>query len=138
MKEEIIAYGHENITAKHRTTFEITKDEEISIRADCIIGVRCNKSLSELDEDFKNELKNDETILKIIIKVDNITEHVIAHGSKKLVLSDNRDIVVRKSNYIDKRTLAINSNKAAKDLDRRIIERIKNRNKRIKILLYIL
>ncbi|HIP58595.1 MAG TPA: DUF371 domain-containing protein, partial [Archaeoglobus profundus] len=38
MKEVITAWGHPNITAKHRTTLEITKDEELSIRGDCIIG----------------------------------------------------------------------------------------------------
>ncbi|MEM2324735.1 MAG: DUF371 domain-containing protein, partial [Archaeoglobaceae archaeon] len=43
---EILAFGHSNITAKHRTTFEITKDQEISKRADCVIGVKASKSIS--------------------------------------------------------------------------------------------
>ncbi|MEM3446565.1 MAG: DUF371 domain-containing protein, partial [Candidatus Korarchaeum sp.] len=36
MIEEILAYGHPNIRATHRTTMQVTKDEEISRRADCI------------------------------------------------------------------------------------------------------
>ncbi len=138
MKEEIIAYGHENITAKHRTTFQITKDEEISLRADCIIAVSSNKAINDLDEEFKNELRDDNSILKIIIKVDDLKDEIIAYGSKNLILNHDRDIVIRRSNFIDSRTLAIKSNKAAKDIDRRIIDRIRDRKKRIKFLLYIL
>ena len=138
MKEEIIAYGHENITAKHETTFEITKDRDISIRADCIIATNSNKAINDLDEEFKKELKNDDVTVKIIIKVDDIKDVILAKGSRNLILNHSRDIVIRKSDFIDSRTLAIKSNKAAKDIDRRIIERIKNRNKQIKILIYII
>ncbi len=138
MKEEIIAYGHENITAKHATTFEITKDRDISIRADCIIATNSNKAINDLDEEFKKELKNDDVTVKIIIKVDDIKDVILAKGSRNLILNHSRDIVIRKSDFIDSRTLAIKSNKAAKDIDRRIIERIKNRNKQIKILIYII
>ncbi|MEM2818033.1 MAG: DUF371 domain-containing protein, partial [Archaeoglobaceae archaeon] len=45
---EVSAFGHPNISAKHRTTLEVTKDNEISKRADCIIGVNANKSVSEI------------------------------------------------------------------------------------------
>ena len=33
----------------HRNTIEITKDSDISLRADCIIGVAANKACSDLN-----------------------------------------------------------------------------------------
>jgi len=35
-------------------------------------------------------------------------------------------MVIRKSDYIDARTLAINSNKAAKDIKRELVELLRN------------
>ncbi|MEM4523515.1 MAG: DUF371 domain-containing protein, partial [Archaeoglobaceae archaeon] len=45
---EVRAFGHPNITAKHPSTVEVTKDPEISKRADCVIGVKADKSISDL------------------------------------------------------------------------------------------
>ncbi|MCK4425081.1 DUF371 domain-containing protein, partial [Candidatus Bathyarchaeota archaeon] len=35
--ETIFAYGHENIQATHRSTFEITKDARLSEKGDCVV-----------------------------------------------------------------------------------------------------
>ncbi|RLF17024.1 MAG: DUF371 domain-containing protein, partial [Thermoprotei archaeon] len=36
--EEIIAWGHPNIRALHRSTMEITKEPYVTPRGDCIIA----------------------------------------------------------------------------------------------------
>nr|WP_305836316.1 DUF371 domain-containing protein [Candidatus Nanopusillus massiliensis] len=63
--------------------------------------------------------------MKIVIKVDDLIDDIIAYGSKNLLLTNYRSIVIRKSNYIDDRTLAINSNKSAIDIDRKLIEELR-------------
>ena len=120
--ETIIAKGHKNIKGTHRTTFEITKEKEISRAADCIIGVKANKGLADLSEEIKRELKKAKNIeIKIKLPEYNLEETIIAKGDSKLKLTHTTDVVIRKSNFICDRTLAIKANKAAKDINREII-----------------
>jgi hypothetical protein len=51
---------------------------------------------------------------------------VLAEGSPRLVLEHPSSIVIRRSDYVDGRTLAIRANKAARDIDRRIVELLRN------------
>ncbi len=119
------AWGHENVKATHRTTFEITKEEFLTPRGDCIIGVRASKSVAELDSNFKNILRRDSAILVIILEAGGCRDVVLARGSTMLQLSDSRKIIVRKSRYIEGATLGIEANKAARDLSRRLINALR-------------
>lgn len=114
MIERIICRGHPNIVASHPTTFEFTKDEEVTKRGDCIIGVAADRGLAELSEKFKEELREGKR-LTIRITANGKTETAVAYGSVELPLSHQTEIVIRKSDFISDRTLAINSDKAAKD-----------------------
>ncbi|MEM5794361.1 MAG: DUF371 domain-containing protein [Candidatus Aenigmatarchaeota archaeon] len=136
VKEEIIAYGHPNISAMHKTTFEITKSGEIKKDADCIIGVKANKSCKDLSKEIKEALKEGKKV-EITISAGGIEDKVIAYGSPALKLSHVEDIVVRKSDFIDNRTLAILSNKAACDLKRELVEKLKTLGTEIKITIEV-
>jgi len=136
VKEEIVAYGHPNITANHPTTFEITKDEEIGKDADCIIGVKANKSCKDLSEELKSGLRSGRKI-EITIEVEGMEEKIVAYGSPALELSDEKDIVVRKSDFIDGRTLCILADKAAKDLNKEIRKKLRDPNAQIKIIIEV-
>jgi len=124
-KEEIIARGHPNITAFHYNTFQITKESSISRRADCVIGVEADKSISELSEKVKREIRAGKE-LKIIIRLPDygVEEEVHAVGAPS-DFSHSKDIVVRKSHYVCSRTLSIKADKAAKDLSREMVELLK-------------
>jgi hypothetical protein len=124
MKLVIKAKGHKLIKATHKSTLEITKDNYLTEEGDCIIGVNANYSVKDLPEDLKDHLLNEGKI-KIIIKVDDLIDSIIAYGSRNLLLTNDRSIVIRKSNYIDDRTLAINSNKSAIDIDKKLIEKLR-------------
>jgi len=136
VKEEIIAYGHPNITARHSTTLEITKDESIGKDADCIIGVKANKACRDLSEELKNALKSGRKV-EISIEVEGFVEKITAYGSPALKLTDEKDVVIRKSDFVDERTLAILADKSAKDLDEEIKRRLRNPETQIKITIEI-
>ncbi|MEM7825591.1 MAG: DUF371 domain-containing protein [Candidatus Aenigmatarchaeota archaeon] len=136
VKEEIIAYGHPNITATHKTTFEITKAKEIGKDADCIIGIKANKACKDLSKEMKDGLKEGKRI-EIKIIAGGVEDTVIAYGSPALKLNNPEDIVVRKSDFIDSRTLAILADKAAYDLKKELIENLKKPEAEIKIILKI-
>jgi len=122
--EEVIAYGHPNILATHKSTFEITKEHTLTRKGNCIIGIRANKACKDLSEKFKKALKNNVPV-RIIIKSDDFRDDLIGYGSPNLILSDETSIVIRKSSYICPRTLLINANKAACDIDRNLISHIR-------------
>ena len=125
--EIVIARGHPNIRATHKTTLEVTKEKELSPRGDCIIGVCADKSVSDLNENLKKWLKLGKSIkIEIVLPDYGIRDELIAVGSPRLTLKHDTDIVVRKSEYVCDRTLAIRSNKAARDIDREIVELLKD------------
>ncbi len=136
VKEEIIAYGHPNIVADHTTTFEITKAADIRKDADCIIAVRANKGCKDLSAEFKNALKDGKKV-EITIEAEGVVDKVIAYGSPALKLTHPDDIVVRKSDYIDSRTLAILADKAACEIKQELVEKLRNPDTKIKITLEI-
>ena len=136
IRDEIIAWGHPKITAKSETRIVITKEHEPINEKDAIIGVRANKSCENLSEKLKNYLKFGAE-LKITICVNDINDVVIAHGSPVLKLSDEKTIVIDKTDSIDDRTVAILSDKSANDLKKELKEKIKNKDAELKIIFEI-
>ncbi len=118
--EIVEARGHKLIRCTHRNTIEITKDKEITEKGTCIIACKSNKAVRDL-ENIRELLKNDKTIVVVKFHIKDIEDIVICRGSKNLILTNDRKIIIRKSNYIDDATLCIESNKASIDIDRRII-----------------
>ena len=135
--EIIFAYGHRNIRATHESTLEITKEAELSKRGDCIIAVSANKAINDLHSEFKENLRKENARITILIEVGDAAEVVNAFGSSRLILAHRTDMVVRKSNYICNRTLAIQADKAACDLSRKLVEKLKNPKQRVKITLTV-
>ena len=136
-KEEVTASGHENIKAAHPTTLEITKEKHLSRRGDCIIAVYADRSLADLSDEFKESLRKTNAKLTLTIEADGITEQINAHGSPNLILTHPSDMVVRKSTYVDDRTLAVNADKAAADLSRDLVEKLRNPNQKSRITLRV-
>ena len=137
LKDEIFANGHKNIAATHLTTLEITKEVHLSRRGDCIIAVAADKSLADLSEEFKESLRKSSAKLTLIIEANGITAQINAYGSSKLTLTHPSDMVVRKSSYIDDRTLAINADKAAAGLPRKLVEKLRNPKQKVRIILKV-
>ena len=117
------AKGHRNITSQHKNTLEFTTEKTLTKRGDCIVAVdfKFNK------EEIKKILQYQK--IKITIKAGNIKEEIFAYPNKKF--SDFNEFVIRKSDFISKRTFAIKSNKSAYDLDDRLKKELqKNPQKR--------
>jgi len=125
MKFKIKAKGHPNVLSKHKSTFEITKDKNLTLSGDCIIGVDMNKTLKDIPLHFKEKIKNENTMIKVKISTENGKDEIIGYGHSNLSLNHPSDIVCRKSNYICSRTLMINSNKSSQDLNEDIINDLK-------------
>lgn len=132
MIEEILAYGHPNIRATHRTTMQVTKDEEIGRRADCIIGVRADKSVMDLNEAVKKHLMEGGEVL-LVISVGDHEFRLSAQGSRGLKLSHPKDSVIRKSDYIDERTLVIRATASSSDLPRGMVKLLRDARAQLRL-----
>jgi len=125
VRDIIRARGHKNISAKHRSTFQITREHDITKRADCIIAVSADKGVSGLSNELKKAAKKDSVGITLKIVAGTRFEVVTGEGCNKLEFMDERDIVIRKSDFISERTLMINADKSAADLDREFIANLK-------------
>ncbi|HDI72798.1 MAG: DUF371 domain-containing protein [Candidatus Altiarchaeales archaeon] len=126
--EKIKAKGHENITARHRTTIEITREKHLTQRGDCIIAVSADRGMPDLSNEFKERLRNENTKLKIKLTCSDSEEILIAYGHPNLTFKNPDEMVIRKSNFICDRTLAIKADKASYDLNRKFVEKLKKCN----------
>lgn len=124
MREVVICRGHPNVMATHNTTIEITKEPELTPAGDCIVGVGADKGMLELPEKFKAALRAGNGV-QVTLECGGVTDTVNAKGSLELTLDHPTDMVIRKSEYVCGRTLAIGADKAAVDLKRELIEKLK-------------
>ncbi|WEU40822.1 MAG: DUF371 domain-containing protein [Candidatus Odinarchaeum yellowstonii] len=138
LTERLFAKGHYNITAKHETTLEFTKDEHISKRATCIIGVGASRSLLEFSDKFKQAIRRDGALVKITVKAGSLVEVLEGFGSSKLTLTHPTDIVCRKSLYTCNRTIMIGCNKAAVDLSPEFKKLLKDPNTVLEIVIEVI
>jgi len=118
---EFFIFGHPNISATHKTTLEFTKDKELTKKGTCIIGTNADFSFSEIRKLLKAKK------IEINIKGDKIIAEVNPN------FNDKKEIVIRRSDFKSNRTLGINANKAAVDLNRNLIKKLQNQKEKIKI-----
>jgi len=121
VKFEIEFTGHENIRSNHQMTLEITKESHLTPRGDCIIGVNAKSSCADLPDELKNKLKNPDSKVNFSIKVGDEEFVMEGKGHPDLILSHAEDIVIRKSDFICPRTLAIKCDKASDLLPRSMV-----------------
>ena len=126
MNFKIKAKGHKNVLSKHKSTFEITKDKDLTLSGDCIIGLDIDKSMEDFPKEFKEKLANDDTKVLVELKTPNASDVIEGYGHHDLTLSHPTDIVCRKSTFVCSRTLMIKSDKAAIDLNRDLVEDLAN------------
>ena len=135
--EIITAYGHSLVQSTHEKTFEITKDKHLTKRGDCIVAVRSDKAATDLSLDFKKATRNPKAEITITIEAGKEKETIKAKGDPRLSLTDPTDMVVRKSDYICNRTVAVKAQKAASDLSRRLVDKLQDPNQIVRVRLTV-
>ncbi len=122
VQEEVIFFGHPNVQSLHGKTLEITKDEHLTLRGDCILGVRATKACADLNETLKRRLSTSGSIVRVEIMVGSESFVIKGMGDERLSLMNPHDIVIRKTNFVCPRTLSIRCDKASSDVPRNMVE----------------
>ena len=102
-------------------TIEITKESHLTPQGDCIVGVNATSSCADLPEDLKNKLKDPNIMVTFSISVGDHEFLIKGMGHPDLILTHPNDIVIRKSNFICPRTLAVKCDKASDLLPREMV-----------------
>jgi hypothetical protein len=135
LRETIKAWGHPNLRSSHRTTLMVTKDAELTARGDCIVAVKADKSLRDLDPQLKKAMRDSEAGITLTIDAGNLSFEVSGRGDPRLTLSHPTDIVVRKSGYICDRTVMIKADKASCDIPPSMIKALQDTKQAIIIVI---
>jgi len=135
--EVIHAFGHPNIRASHPTTIMFTKENHVTKKGDCIVAVAADKSVADLSAEFKDALRQPNAKLIIQIEVDGLKGQINASGSPELTLNHPNDLVIRKSEFISDRTLAVKADKSSGDLSKAVVEKLKNPKQEVTLTLMV-
>ena len=122
MRFEIQFSGHQNIRSDHKKTIEITKETELTVRGDCIIGVNSSSGCFDLPDSLKEKLQDSKSKVQFLIKVEGHEFIVKGKGHEGLTLTHTKDIVIRKSDFISSRTLAVKCDKASDLLPKEMVD----------------
>ena len=125
ISEEVLFIGHSNVQSLHSRTIEITKDKELTLRGDCIIGVNANKSCKDLSDKIKENIKKNHSYVEIELIVEPFSFIIKGSGHNDLLLTNSKDIVLRKSKFICDRTLSINCDYGSSEIPRDIVNTLK-------------
>lgn len=131
--DSINATGHPFIQCTHSTTIELTKDNYLTKKGTCILGINASKACYDLNPVLKNKILKGAKI-EIEIKVGEMNDSFYGYGSKNLTLLSKKDIVFRKSSYICDRTILINCSKSSIDLNRNFIKNFTSTKQKITII----
>lgn len=126
------ATGHENVLCLHRNTIEFTHDKHLTLRGDCILAINAKYSLEEIKKaNFDGKIKISMSVEDS--KGEKIEEEIIAVYNPKF--NNPHEMVIRKTDFTDKRTFATHATKVAKDIRRDLVEKMKNPNAVLEIII---
>jgi hypothetical protein len=127
-----VAYGHKNVVAEHKTTIELTSQDFLTRRGTCIIGVRAGLTLKKLDNDIKELARAADTEIRLRLTAEDLTDEIVGHGGRALTYDDSISMVARTSDFQCGRTLMVGADKAASDIRRDLIERLRQPQTQLK------
>jgi len=133
MQYKFHAYGHPNILATHKTTLEFTKDSELTLNGDCIIGVKADFDLNKIKQ-FIKKLNNK----KITITIETLNNKKIREKIKAELntgFNSDKELVIRRTDFASERTFAIRANKAAFELNRDLIKFLRLKGNKIIVII---
>lgn len=113
----ISAKGHANITATHKTTFEITTARHAGKNGDCLIAVEALYDVNEL-----KALASKASKIRITLESEGITDEILAETNN--LFDDATEIVVRTGKYKSNRTLGIKATKSAAQIKRELVNNL--------------
>ncbi|MDT3436207.1 DUF371 domain-containing protein [Haloarcula sp. 1CSR25-25] len=122
LEEVVHAQGHENVTGEHASTLELTSDDFLTPAGDCILAIEADRVPADFDDEFVTACQDAGARMTATIEVGDHTATVTGTGHPDLTFDSDRSHVLRTSDYVDGRTVMVNADAAAGDVDRDLID----------------
>lgn len=115
-------FGHPNIRAEHVKTLEFTKDTDLSLKGDCIVGINADFDLAKLKE-FSKKVR-----VSCVVLDPETGQKIVSVFKCKVnpAFNNNHELVLRKSGYGSDRTFGQGLNKGSNHLDRKMVRLMQN------------
>ncbi|PSQ17587.1 DUF371 domain-containing protein [Halobacteriales archaeon QS_8_69_26] len=121
-RQVVTASGHENVTAAHGSTFEVTTDDYLTPAGDCILGIEADRAASDFDPEFVAACQDRGAAITVTVRAGGHEASVAARGDPDLTFDSDRSCVVRTSDHVDDRTVAVGAEHAADGFDHGMVE----------------
>jgi hypothetical protein len=122
------ARGHANVRGTHESTFEVTTDDWLTPAGDCILGVEADRAPADFDPAFVEACRDAAATITATLRVfpgdadePTAVTAVRGRGHPDLTFESDRGAVCRTADYVDDRTVMVDADRAAADLDRELV-----------------
>ncbi|AUX07922.1 hypothetical protein AArcSl_0267 [Halalkaliarchaeum desulfuricum] len=128
--ETVRARGHENVRGEHESTFEVTSDDWLTPAGDCILAVDADRTPADFSAEFVAACRDRNTTITARLEVapvgsngeaEPLVETITGRGDPELTFESDRSLVGRTSDYVDDRTVLVEADSAAVDVDRELV-----------------
>ena len=120
-EEHVHARGHENVSGTHGSTLEVTSDDWLTPAGDCILAVEADTTPADFDGDFVAACRSPEATITATLRAGGHEQVVEGRGHSGLTFDGDRSMVIRTSEYVDDRTVMVEADTAAADIDRDLV-----------------
>ena len=124
LHEVVRAHGHEHVCAEHASTLELTSDDFLTPAGDCILAIEADRVPAAFDDEFVAACRDEGATITLTLEVGDRAETVTGSGHPELTFDGDRSFVCRTSDYVDDRTVMVEADKAARDLDRDLVDEL--------------
>lgn len=123
MTDEIVVHarGHENVSGQHASTLEVTSDDFLTPAGDCILAIEADTVAADVPQSFVEQCQTETAEITATLEADGHRETVTGRGHPDLSFEGERSMVCRTSDYVDDRTVMVDADAAAGDLDRDLV-----------------
>ncbi|QDX39684.1 DUF371 domain-containing protein [Salarchaeum sp. JOR-1] len=118
MEEVVHARGHENVSAEHASTFEVTTDDYLTPAGDCILAIDADRAPSDFSREFVDACQDTDSTITVVLETPDERVTITGSGHPDLAFENQRGHVGRTSTYVDDRTIMVDADAAAADLPR--------------------
>ena len=122
LDEVVRAHGHENVSARHASTLEVSSDDFLTPAGDCILAIGADRVPADVDDAFVEACRDPDATIAVTIEASGHSETITGSGHPDLTYEGERSFVCRTSDYVDDRTVMVGADKAARDVDRDLVD----------------
>jgi hypothetical protein len=124
--ERLTATGHGNVSGTHASTFEVTTEDFLTEAGDCILGIEADRAPADFSEEFVTAAQDAEATISARLEAADHTVEIVGRGDPDLTFENSVSMVGRTSEYVDDRTIMVEADAAAADLDRNLVAALSN------------